>query len=77
MSRDVRCVKSVCIRTYSGQYFPAFRLNTERFSVFSPNAGKYGTRITLHTDTFHAVVLSFKRFICEENSGTFIQYEKG
>ena len=25
---------------FSGPYFPAFGLNTERYSVFSPNAGK-------------------------------------
>ena len=34
-------VKSVHIQSYSGSYFTAFRLNTERFSVFSPNPGKY------------------------------------
>ena len=39
------CVKSVCIRSFSGPYFPAFRLNTERLetpypSVFSPNGGR-------------------------------------
>ena len=33
------CVESIRIRNYSGPYFPAFGLNTERFS---PNAGKYG-----------------------------------
>ena len=27
------CAKSVCIRSYSGPYFPAFRLNTERYEV--------------------------------------------
>ena len=32
------CVKSVRIRSSSGPYFPAFGLNTERYSV----AGKYG-----------------------------------
>ena len=34
------CVKSVCIRSFSGPYFPAFGLNTERYEylfVFSPN----------------------------------------
>ena len=36
------CVKSVRIRNYSGSHFPAFRLNTERYSVFSPNGEKYG-----------------------------------
>ena len=30
------CVKSVGIRNYSGSYFPAFGLNTERYGVFSP-----------------------------------------
>ena len=33
------CVESIRILSYSGPYFPAFGLNTERFS---PNAGKYG-----------------------------------
>ena len=28
--RYIRCVKSVCIRSYSGPYFPAFGLNTKR-----------------------------------------------
>ena len=40
------CVKSVRIRSFSGPYFPAFGLNTKRYSlslhIFSPNAGKYG-----------------------------------
>ena len=41
----------------SGPYFPAFGPNTERsyLSVFSPNAGKYGTEITPYLDTFYAV----------------------
>ena len=29
----IHCLKSVCIRTYSGSYFPAFYLNTERCGV--------------------------------------------
>ena len=29
------CVKSIQIRSFSGQYFPAFWLNTERYSVKS------------------------------------------
>ena len=42
---ETHSVKSVRIRNYSGLYFPAFGLNTERYSylsVFSPNVGKYG-----------------------------------
>ena len=38
----VHCVKSVRIRSYSGPYFSAFGLNAKRYSVFSPNTGKYG-----------------------------------
>ena len=39
---------------FSGAYFPAFRLNTKRYSVFCPNAGKYRPKKTSNTDTFHA-----------------------
>ena len=38
----LHCVKSVPIRSYSAPHFHAFGLNTERYSVFSPNAGKCG-----------------------------------
>ena len=44
---------------FSGPYFPAFGLNTERYSypsIFSPNAGKYGQEKTPYLDTFHAVI---------------------
>ena len=43
------CVKSVRIWSYSGLYFPAFELNTERY------CGKMGTRVTPNMDTFHTV----------------------
>ena len=49
------CVKSVRIRTYSGPYFPTFRLNTERYSVclrIQSGCGKMRTRMTSNTDTF-------------------------
>ena len=45
------CLKSARIRSFSGSYFPAFGMNTERskygenteyLSVFSSNAGKHG-----------------------------------
>ena len=53
----------------SGQYFPVFGLNTERYrisphseipslSAVSPNTGKYGPEITPYLDTFHAVTVS-------------------
>ena len=41
-------------------YFPAFRLNTERYRVqiryIGPNAGKYGPEKTPYLDTFYAVL---------------------
>ena len=41
---NIHCMKSVQIRSYF-------------WFVFSLNAGKYGPQITLHLDTFHAVIL--------------------
>ena len=55
-----RCVKSVCIRSYCGLYFPAFGLNTERYGVSLRNQSKCGkirTRITPNTDTFHTLAI--------------------
>ena len=48
---------------FSGSYFPAFGLNTERYKVreirviFSPNEGKYGPEKSRYLDTFHAVFI--------------------
>ena len=52
------CIKSVRIWNYSGPHFPAFGLNTERYSVslrIQLECEKMRTRITPNTDTFHAV----------------------
>ena len=52
-------VKSACIRSFSGPYFLAFGLNTERCRVSSciqSELGKIRTRKTPNTDTFHAVL---------------------
>ena len=54
------CVNSVCIRSHSGQHFPAFGLNTERYGVYGVSLRvqseyeKMRTRITPNTDTFYA-----------------------
>ena len=60
------CVKSVCIRSYSGPYFPAYGPNTERYGVslrIHSECGKIWTRITPNTDTFYAVLIGiFKCF---------------
>ena len=55
---DYHCVKSVRIRSYSGPYYSAFGLNTERYSVYlhiQSECGKVRTRITPNTDTFYVV----------------------
>ena len=57
------CVKSVCIRIYSGPHFPAFGLNKERYSVslrIQSEWGKMQTRITPSMDTFRGVTLNAK-----------------
>ena len=45
-SDSYQCGKNVLIRSYSGPYFPAFALNTERYSVSRENTdqnnSKYG-----------------------------------
>ena len=49
---------SIRIWSYSGPYFPAFGLNTERYSVslgIRSECGKMRTRITPNTDTFYTV----------------------
>ena len=51
-------MKCVRIRSYSGLYFPAFRLNMERYSVslrIQSKCGEIWTRITPNTDTFYTV----------------------
>ena len=53
-------VKGVHIQIYSGPYFLAFGLNTERYSVgfrFQSECGKILTRITPNRDTCHAMDL--------------------
>ena len=55
----IHCVKSVCIRSYSGPHFPAFGLNTKRYSVplrIQSECGEMRTRTTPNTDTFYAVI---------------------
>ena len=41
-SFDFNCVKTVRTWGFSGPYFPALGLHTERYGVFSPTAGKHG-----------------------------------
>ena len=60
-------MRSVGFRSYSGPHFPAFRLNTERYSAslriqryvvslrVPSECGEMRARITLNTDIFYAV----------------------
>ena len=80
--RLFHCVKSVCIRRYSGPYFPAFELNMERYSVsfrFQPECGKIRTRITPNTDAFYSVFVILENFplmkITMELDGAFLVRE--
>ena len=55
----VDCLKRIRIWSYSGPYFPAFGLNTERYGVslrIQSECGKIRTRITPNTGSFYAVV---------------------
>ena len=58
----------------SGPYIPAFGLNTEYLSVFSPNAGKYWPKITSYLDTFHAVQVNTTGSIDKACLSVFICY---
>ena len=56
---DTRCVKSVRVRSFSDPIFPAFGLNTKRYSVtlrIQSKCGKIRTRNTPNMDTFHSVL---------------------
>ena len=60
LSMIIHYVKGVRIQSYSGPYFPAFGLNTERYSVslcIQSECGKIRTRITPNSDTFYAVTV--------------------
>ena len=59
-------VKSVCIRSFFGPHFPAFRANTERYGVslrIQYKCGKIQTRKTPNTDIFDAVQDSWKNLL--------------
>ena len=51
---------------FSGPYFPAVGLNTERYEVLSPNAGKYGPGKTPYLETFDvAFFIIIYSFACQ------------
>ena len=61
----------VHIRSYSGPYFPAFRLNTEKYSVslcIQFAFEKIRTRITPNTETFYTVTVYLKAELISNTS---------
>ena len=69
----LQCGKSVFVPRFSGPYFPAFRLNAERYSVFLGIHSKWGkirTRKTPNTDSSHAVLEIYFLLRC------YRQYER-
>ena len=76
-------VKSVCTRSFSGPYFPAFGLNMERYSVslcIQSQCGKIRTSKTPNTDTFYAVyfpnILKILECMCKFNNWSFMAFSK-
>ena len=67
-TRDIHCVKSVRIQSFSGPYFPVFRPNMSVSIRIQSKYGKVRTRKTPITNTFHAVVTSNKGFIINASS---------
>ena len=56
---NLHCVKSLRIRSFFGPFFPAFGLNTERYSIsdrFQSEYEKIRARKTLNTDFLHTVL---------------------
>ena len=63
--------KSVLVWSYSGPFFPAFRLNAKRYSVslnIESEYGKIRTRITPNTGTFYVVHFSSHLFLLKLTS---------
>ena len=57
------CEQSVRIRSYSDPYFPAFRLNTERYSVslrIQSECGKIWTRIASKSKMLLIIFIKFE-----------------
>ena len=64
---SIHYLKILRIRSFSGPYFSAFLLNTERYSVsplIQTKCWKIRTRIIPNTDTFYAVI---EKYISNES----------
>ena len=54
--RIINCMKSVRVWSFSGPYFPAFGMNTEKYGVSLSIQSKCGEIRTRKPDTFHTVI---------------------
>ena len=76
-------MKSVLIRSFPGPHFPAFGMNTKRYSVplrIQSKCEKMRTRITPNTDTFYGVsknIMPFKNFISTPRNRLSFFLKKG
>ena len=71
--------KSVYILSYSGPHFPAFGLNTEKYSLsllIQAECGKIRTRITPNTGAFYAVWARHKNLYSWHTSRAFLFWKK-
>ena len=66
-TNEWHCVKSVRIRSYSGPYFLAFGLNTDRYSVRLRIRENTGQKNSKYGYFLHTVIYrkgSFKKYVC-------------
>ena len=76
------CIKSVQIRSFSGPYFPAFGLNTERYKILRrPFLQKTSGRLHLFKNTLNGKVpftkesMKVKLRVCKKNEILLIYFE--
>ena len=78
ISCTTHCVRSAPSRSFSGPYFPVFRLNTERYTVcgklMQSEWGKTQTRLTPDTDTFYAGTFNIKEKLFLRKREYLLQY---
>ena len=70
LMRNMYCVESVCIRSFSGPYFPAFALDTER-SEYSVRMRENMGQSNSEYGHFHAVMHSVNSGCIRSFSGPY------
>ena len=72
------CVKSVRIQSYSGPYFLAFGLNTERYKESQRSISPYSVRMRENTDQNNSEYEHFSRSVscCAKSCFAWADYER-